>query len=77
MKKAFEIWIDDEDDIIGICGTFIGSRKVDGNKTVNCCNFNEKDLIGKSGYYFPHSGVGTWLVKPDENNIVIDKDNRE
>ena len=72
MKKAFEIWIDDDDDLIGICGSFITKRSSDNDKTINCCNFNEKDLLGKVGYHCPHSGLGIWLVKTDD--IVIDKD---
>ena len=68
MKKAFEIWIDDDCDLKGLCGTVIVKKK-DGGIGVTCSNFDEESLSGMVGYFYPAEGAGCKLVKTDD---VID-----
>lgn len=69
MKKAFEIWIDDDCDLKGLCGTVIVKKK-DGGIGVTCSNFDEESLSGMAGYFYPAEGAGCKLVKTDD--AVID-----
>lgn len=69
MKKAFEIWIDDDCDLNGLCGTVIVKKK-DGGIGVTCSNFDEVSLSGMVGYFYPAEGNGCKLVKTDD--VVID-----
>lgn len=73
MKKAFEIWIDDDCELTGFCGTVIVTD-TNNNRGVTCSNFNENDLKGKSGYFFPAKGNGTWLVKQPEHIVIDNRD---
>lgn len=69
MKKVFEIWIDDDCDLKGLCGTVIVKKK-DGEIGVTCSNFDEESLSGMVGYFYPAEGNGCKLVKTDD--VVID-----
>lgn len=69
MKKVFEIWIDDDCDLNGLCGTVIVKKK-DGGIGVTCSNFDEVSLSGMVGYFYPAEGNGCKLVKTDD--VVID-----
>jgi len=60
MKKAFEIWIDDDAEIESFCGTIVSNS--DEMRGVTSVCLAKKDIEGKVGYYFPIKGNGAYVV---------------
>lgn len=69
MKKVFEIYIDDDAEFSGFCGTVISKKPNDETRDgmgVTTFNFNKESLAGSDGYYYPTKGEGNFIVKHPE-----------
>lgn len=56
MKKVFEVWIEDDAELMGICGGVVVVRSNDNNKGVSFINLRQEDLKKCDGYLFRVAG---------------------
>lgn len=65
MKKVFEIYIDDDAEFEGFCGTVISKKPNDETRDgmgVTMFNLDKETLAGSDGYYYPTKGKGEFIV---------------
>lgn len=60
MKKAFEIWIDDDAELSSFCGTVVSETEVKKGVTSIC--LSKAEIEGKAGYLFPIEGPGSFVI---------------
>lgn len=65
MKHAISFYIDDESEIIGLCGSVV--VETDYDKAISCFNFNKDQLKTKNALYVGQSGQGMLINKEDQH----------